>query len=130
MDPSDSAGSARPRGLRDLEDCDRVFGALAHATRRHILQVLHARNGAMSAGELAGRFEHSWPTTSRHLRVLVAAGLIRERRQGRTRHYVLDRDRVTTVLDLWLPSIGVHHAHQGHRGHQGQQGHQGPRPEP
>lgn len=88
-----------------------VFAALAHAARRHILQVLHARDGAMSAGDLAGRFTHSWPTTSRHLRVLVQAGLIHERREGRTRLYVLDRERITTVLDLWLPSVGIRHGH-------------------
>jgi DNA-binding transcriptional ArsR family regulator len=66
----------------------------------------------MSAGDLAGRFDHSWPTTSRHLRVLVQAGLIRETREGRTRLYVLDRNRVTSVLNLWLPGIGIHNRHE------------------
>ena len=65
-------GEPKPaKGLRDLEDIDAVFGALAHATRRHILQVLAARGGTMTAGELSARFEHSWPTTTRHLGVLV-----------------------------------------------------------
>jgi DNA-binding transcriptional ArsR family regulator len=102
-----SADDPRPRGLRDLDDLDAVFGALAHRTRRHILQVMHARAGAMTAGELASRFAHSWPTTTRHLRVLVDAGLVSVERNGRERHYLLRRDRLTAVLALWLPSVGL-----------------------
>jgi DNA-binding transcriptional ArsR family regulator len=84
-----------------------VFGALAHRTRRHILQVMHARGGAMTAGELASRFSHSWPTTTRHLGVLVDAGLVTVQRQGRERHYELRPDRLAAMLDLWLPSVGL-----------------------
>jgi len=100
-------GDLRPRGLRDLDELDAVFGALAHNTRRHILQVLHTRAGSMTAGELASRFSHSWPTTTRHLSVLVQAGLITVRPDGRERHYVLNRERLTAALDLWLPSVGL-----------------------
>jgi DNA-binding transcriptional ArsR family regulator len=97
----------RPRGLRDLDDLDAVFGALAHRTRRHILQVMHARDGTMTAGELAARFSHSWPTTTRHLQVLVDADLVTVQRRGRERHCLLRRDRLAAVLDLWLPSVGL-----------------------
>ncbi len=61
----------------------------------------------MTAGELASRFSHSWPTTTRHLSVLVQAGLITVRPDGRERHYVLNRERLTAALDLWLPSVGL-----------------------
>lgn len=101
------AASRKPRGLRELDQLDGVFGALSHNTRRHILQVLHTRDGSMTAGELAARFSHSWPTTTRHLGVLVQAGLISVRPDGRERHYVLDRERLTAALDLWLPSVGL-----------------------
>ncbi len=100
-------GDGRPRGLRDLDELDAVFGALSHSTRRHILQVLHTRAGSMTAGELASRFSHSWPTTTRHLGVLVQAGLVTVRQEGRERHYDLDRERLTAALDLWLPSVGL-----------------------
>jgi DNA-binding transcriptional ArsR family regulator len=99
--------SDTPRGLRELDELDAVFGALAHAARRHILQVLHARHGAMTAGELAGRFAHSWPTTTRHLKVLIEAGLVTVERHGRERHYVLDRDLLQRTLALWLNSVGL-----------------------
>jgi DNA-binding transcriptional ArsR family regulator len=97
----------RPRGLRELDDLDAVFGALSHNTRRHILQVMHARGGTMTAGELASRFSHSWPTTTRHLRVLMDAGLVTVQRRGRERHYLLQRDRLAAILNLWLPSVGL-----------------------
>ena len=41
-----------PQGLQDLHDIDAVFKALAHPTRRHILQVLAARGGSLTAGDL------------------------------------------------------------------------------
>lgn len=95
----------RPRGLVELDEIDVAFNALAHQVRRHILQVLSARGGAMSAGDLAGRFAHSWPTTTRHLRVLEAADLVTVVNDGRHRYYRLDRKRLLTVLDLWLEPI-------------------------
>jgi DNA-binding transcriptional ArsR family regulator len=64
--------------------------------------VLHARGGAMTAGDLAGRFAHSWPTVTRHLRELEHAGLVRVVNRGRQRLYTLDRGRLTAVTGLWL----------------------------
>ena len=61
----------------------------------------------MAAGDLAARFSHSWPTTTRHLGVLVEAGLVRVTREGRQRNYVLAADRLANVLDLWLNSVGM-----------------------
>lgn len=102
-----TAGGRKPAaGLQDLDDLDAVFGALGHATRRHILQVLAARNGTMTAGELSGRFAHSWPTTTRHLGVLVDAGLVSVTPMGRERHYRLERQRLGDVVGLWLGSVG------------------------
>ena len=63
--------------------------------------VIHFRGGAMTAGEIAARFQHSWPTTTRHLRVLERAGLLHQERQGRTRVYRVDRERLALVRD-WL----------------------------
>ncbi|MEJ3658586.1 metalloregulator ArsR/SmtB family transcription factor [Actinomycetes bacterium KLBMP 9759] len=93
------------KGLRDLDDLDAVFGALAHPARRHIVQVLHARSGELTAGELAARFSHAWPTTTRHLKVLTDSGLVLARKHGRERRYTLDRHRIAAVLGLWLGSL-------------------------
>jgi DNA-binding transcriptional ArsR family regulator len=94
------------RGLRDLEDIDAVFGALAHPSRRHILQVLAARDGTLTAGELSARFAHAWPTTTRHLSVLLDAGLVSVTPAGRQRNYQIAHQRLGDVLGLWLRSVG------------------------
>jgi DNA-binding transcriptional ArsR family regulator len=46
-------------------------------------------------------FEHAWPTTTRHLKVLETAGLLRQERQGRSRIYSIDRRRLDLVRE-WL----------------------------
>lgn len=90
------------RGVRELDEYERVFRGLAHRTRRHVLVVLSARGGTMKAGEIAARFSCSWPTTSRHLKVLVDAGLVRVERRGREMIYHLDRERLRRVVGGWL----------------------------
>jgi DNA-binding transcriptional ArsR family regulator len=78
-----------------------VVAALAHPARRQILLTLHFRGGVATAGEIAARFEHTWPTTTRHLRVLEDAALIRQEKRGRTRVYTLDKARLALVAE-WL----------------------------
>lgn len=56
----------------------------------------------MTAGEIAARFDCSWPTTSRHLRQLEGAGLVGVENRGRERVYTLDRDRLQRVVGGWL----------------------------
>jgi len=56
----------------------------------------------MTAGEIAARFECSWPTTSRHLRQLELAGLVTAESRGRERVYSLDRARLESVAGRWL----------------------------
>jgi DNA-binding transcriptional ArsR family regulator len=90
------------RGLKELEDLEVVFRALAHQTRRHILIVLNARGGSMTAGEIAGRFSCTWPTTTRHLRILEQAGLVRVDKKGREWIYVLEAERIQKVVKGWL----------------------------
>jgi DNA-binding transcriptional ArsR family regulator len=88
-----------PRARLDAYEV--VFTALAHPARRRILLTIHFEGGAMTAGEIAAMFEHAWPTTTRHLQVLEAAGLLRHERRGRTRVYRIDRLRLELVRD-WL----------------------------
>ena len=86
------AKASRPgRAQRELAEFDRVFSALAHATRRHILIVIEANGGRVKAGEIAKRFSHSWPTVTRHLGVLRDAGLLDVEVAGRERSYAIDK---------------------------------------
>jgi DNA-binding transcriptional ArsR family regulator len=56
----------------------------------------------MTSGAIASRFECSWPTTTRHLRVLEEAGLVRVELQGRERVYKLDAERLQRVAGSWI----------------------------
>jgi DNA-binding transcriptional ArsR family regulator len=56
----------------------------------------------MTAGEIAERFGCTWPTTSRHLKVLREAGLVTKVRKGREQVYSLQRDCLQSVLSEWL----------------------------
>jgi DNA-binding transcriptional ArsR family regulator len=79
-----------------------VFAALAHEQRRHILLTLKFRGGEMSAGAIADRFACAWPTTTRHLRVLEAAGLVTVEKRGRERIYRLEIERLLSVAGGWI----------------------------
>src|SRR5579872_4982583 len=87
---------------RELREFEQVFAALAHASRRHVLVVLNARGGDMTAGEIARRFSCSWPTTTRHLRVLEGAGLVATERRGREIVYRLEREKLNHVVQGWM----------------------------
>lgn len=83
-----------------LEALDAVCSAIAHPARRQILLTVHLR-GTMTAGDIAGRFAHAWPTTTRHLKVLEQAGLVTQRREGRSRVYAVDQERLA-LIEEWL----------------------------
>jgi len=93
-------------GLAELDELERVFAALAHASRRQILAVLKTRGGRVQAGDIARRFACSWPTTTRHLRVLEGAGLVRVEQEGRERWYVLESKKLQRVAGGWLRYFG------------------------
>jgi DNA-binding transcriptional ArsR family regulator len=84
-----------------MDAYEAVFTALAHPARRRILLTLNFQGGSMTAGEIADMFEHAWPTTTRHIQVLEAAGLLQQDRQGRHRVYRINRRRLELVQD-WL----------------------------
>ena len=69
-----------------------VFRAFADQTRRDILKML--RSGPLTSGQIADKFDSSWPTISRHLSVLANAGLVVPIRRGAEIYYELN----TTVL--------------------------------
>ena len=77
-----------------LAETELVFDALAHEVRRHIIQLLSHLGGELPSGYLARRFSHSWPTTTRHLRVLEGAGLATHEKRGREVLYSLEARRL------------------------------------
>jgi DNA-binding transcriptional ArsR family regulator len=62
-----------------------VFQVLAESRRRDVLALVAERE--RTAGEVAARFEVTRQAVSQHLRILLDAGLVRERRDGARRWY-------------------------------------------
>jgi DNA-binding transcriptional ArsR family regulator len=76
-----------------------TFEVLAEPTRRRILDLLRERPRSVS--ELVDRLPTSQPGTSKHLRVLRDAGLVRVRHDAQRRWYELDTEPLVAV-DAWL----------------------------
>lgn len=70
--------------VKYLASLDTTFGALADPTRRAILTAL--MQGQASITELARPHQMSLPAVMKHLRVLEHAGLVSQKKAGRTRH--------------------------------------------
>ena len=88
-----------------LEEIDLVFHALSHQARRNVVLMLSHFGGELPSGYLAKRFQHSWPTTTRHLGVLERANIVEVRREGRNSHYRLNRELVQRVVGGWLDNL-------------------------
>jgi DNA-binding transcriptional ArsR family regulator len=90
--------------MSDFDDVQAgVFRALADPTRRQILQDL--RHGELSAGEIASSFTISGPSISRHLSLLKAAGLLRERRDANRIYYSLVEERLALCVGGFLSAV-------------------------
>ncbi|HEX8065378.1 MAG TPA: metalloregulator ArsR/SmtB family transcription factor [Thermoleophilaceae bacterium] len=75
------------------------FDVLAEPARRQILDLLLER--PRPVGELVDRLGLSQPGTSKHLRVLREAGLVRVRPEAQRRWYEL-RPAPLAEVDAWL----------------------------
>jgi DNA-binding transcriptional ArsR family regulator len=78
---------------------DRVFFALSDPIRRAIMWRLD--EGALLVSELAAPFDISLQAVSRHIQVLVRAGLVRQERSGRISRCSLDAGPILSAA-LWL----------------------------
>src|SRR5882757_4562263 len=76
--------------------------ALSDPTRQRIVEMLAA--GALTSGEIAGRFELSPPAISQHLKTLKGARLVSVRADKQKRIYSLDPEGVREVSD-WVARI-------------------------
>jgi DNA-binding transcriptional ArsR family regulator len=76
-----------------------VFEVIAEPARREILDLLI--DGPRPVGELVTETGLSQPNTSRHLRILREAGLVRSSRAGQRRLYELHADGFGQ-LEHWL----------------------------
>jgi DNA-binding transcriptional ArsR family regulator len=87
------------RSLPQEDQLDRIFGALAHRTRRSLLAKL-AEHSAMVT-ELAAPFNMSLPAISRHIKVLESARLVERAVDGRVHLCSLQPEPLKAV-ETWL----------------------------
>ena len=85
----------------DDETQDAVFRALADASRRRLLDLLHER-GPQSLTELEEEFAMTRFGVMKHLRVLADAGLVVTRKQGRRTLHHLNPVPIRLVHDRWI----------------------------
>ena len=76
-----------------------TFSALAEPTRLRMVEIL--KEGPLSVGDIAERLELRQPQASKHLRVLLEAGLVEVEAAANRRNYRL-RTEPLEAMDAWL----------------------------
>ncbi|HAN24043.1 MAG: ArsR family transcriptional regulator [Microbacterium sp.] len=79
-------------------DVDRIFRALADATRRDILQ--RTLTGEQTVSALAAAYDMSFAAVQKHVAVLEAAHLVVKRAEGRERLVRADPDTIARARRL------------------------------
>jgi ArsR family transcriptional regulator len=99
---------------------NKAFKALADPTRREILALL--RQGEMTAGDLAEKFDMTKPSMSHHYAVLKDADLVTSRREGQQIWYGLNttvvQDLMAWAMDL-IGDDGISDKRRGDKQHGG-----------
>ena len=82
---------------------EKVFQALSSTVRRKILAFLSGSE--RTAGEIAGRFDISKPSVSKHLSILEHAGLISGDKRGQFIHYSLVEKNLVNTLNGFVQEV-------------------------
>lgn len=89
-------------GRAQTEYLDRLFGALADATRRDILA--RVMNADACVSELAARYDMSFAAVQKHVAILERAHLVTKRKEGRAQRVAGNPDavrRANLLLTQW-----------------------------
>lgn len=90
-----------------MSDDDRVFKALADATRRFLLDLLFARDGR-TLTELESELAMTRFGVMKHLKVLEQAGIVVTRRAGREKLHFLNPVPIRLIHDRWIDKYTEH----------------------
>jgi DNA-binding transcriptional ArsR family regulator len=82
-------------------DDDTVFRALADASRRQLLDRLHANNG-QTLGELCLGLDMTRQAVAKHLAILEAANLISWKRHGREKLHFINPVPINQIAERWI----------------------------
>jgi len=91
------------------DDMDLLFHALAHTTRRQILDIVRDDPG-LSVGELATHFDISRIAIMNHLGVLSDAGLVISEKDGRKRRLYLNVVPIQQIHERWTDTFSAYWA--------------------
>jgi DNA-binding transcriptional ArsR family regulator len=80
---------------------DDVFRALADASRRELLDRLHAQNG-QTLNELCARLAMTRQAVSKHLAILEDANLVATVRRGREKLHFLNPVPIHEIAERWI----------------------------
>ena len=80
---------------------DDVFRALADASRRQLLDRLHARNG-QTLGELCEGLKMTRQAVTKHLRLLEDANLVATIKHGREKLHYLNPVPIHQIGERWI----------------------------
>jgi len=80
---------------------DDVFRALADASRRELLDRLHAQNG-QTLNELCARLTMTRQAVSKHLAILESANLVATVRRGREKLHYLNPVPIHEIAERWI----------------------------
>src|ERR1700728_2274836 len=78
-----------------------VFRALADASRRRLLDRLHASNG-QTLGELCEDMEMSRQAVTKHLAILEEASLVVTQRKGREKLHYINPVPINDIAERWI----------------------------
>lgn len=85
------------------DNLDKTFAALADSTRRQI--VARLLEGDQMVSNLAAPFEMSLAGVSKHITILINAGLVTQRREGRIKWCRLEIDSLHAA-SVWMAAFG------------------------
>ncbi len=80
---------------------DTVFRALADASRRRLLDRLHARNG-QTLHELCRGLRMTRQGVAKHLRILTEANLVSWKREGREKLHFINPVPINEMAERWI----------------------------
>ena len=86
---------------------DKVFKALADATRRRLLDRLHADNG-LTLGELCQHLDMTRQAVTKHLLKLEAANLVATVWRGREKLHYINPLPISEIFDRWVGKYESH----------------------
>ena len=90
--------------MKQLQQNNSVFTALADPTRRTILKLLRTED--LTPGELIDHFEMTKPSLSHHLDILKKADLVITQRKGQNIVYSLNATVFDEMVSLFMDLFG------------------------